>query len=96
MLRWVILILLLGQLLFIGCGTSTKSSDEKDGSTAAGCEEPQNTYPEGGGHYAGYKWAEEKGSGDCNSSSQSFKEGCEEYESQETEYQECENKKNKM
>jgi hypothetical protein len=91
-LRWVILILL-GQMSIAGCGTSTKSGENRGGNTVANCEEPQNPYPEGGGHYAGYKWAEEKGSGECNGSSQSFNEGCEEYETQEAEYQECERKK---
>jgi hypothetical protein len=90
--RWVILVLL-GKMSITGCGKSTESGDEKGGSASANCEEPQNPYPEGGGHYAGYKWAEEKGSGECNGSSQSFNEGCEEYETQEAEYQECESKK---
>ena len=62
---------------------SSKSPEEKP------CIEPENPYAEGTGHYAGYHWAEENG-GDCNGRSDSFNEGCEEYHSQEDEYEECE------
>ncbi|MGA8986053.1 MAG: hypothetical protein WB470_25520, partial [Candidatus Acidiferrales bacterium] len=61
----------------------------------AQCEEPVNPYDEGTGHYAGYEWAESRGSGTCDGSSQSFNEGCEEYESQVAEYDECEAEKHK-
>lgn len=71
--------------------SSPKSSEE--GSTV-NCTEPENPYDEGTGHYAGYEWAETHG-GSCNGRSQSFNEGCEEYEQQESEYQECERRKKK-
>jgi hypothetical protein len=80
---------LAGLLILIGCGSSKPSSDNDEGGGNTSCVEPQNPYDEGTGHYAGYKWAEEKGSGTCSSSSESFKEGCEEYESQESKYQNC-------
>jgi hypothetical protein len=57
------------------------------------CTEPENPYTEGAGHYAGYEWAESKAGGNCNGSSPSFNEGCQEYENQESEYQDCEAQK---
>lgn len=71
--------------------SSPKSSDEQE-ETAVSCTEPENPYTEGTGHYAGYQWAESHG-GSCNGPSQSFNEGCDEYEQQESAYQECERKK---
>jgi hypothetical protein len=91
-IRRVILVLM-SLLLIVGCGASTKSSDEENAGSASRCEEPQNPYSEGSGQYAGYVWAEEKGSGECNCSSQSFNEGCEDYEAQEAKYKECESNK---
>lgn len=75
--------------LVTGCADSKpKESEDKT------CVEPENPYDEGTGHYAGYKWAEENG-GDCNGNSASFNEGCEEYQSQEDEYEECQARNNK-
>lgn len=86
-----------GLLLTIGCRSSSESSTPSDstgtGASASSCTEPENPYDEGSGHYVGYEWAENSGSGTCGGNSQSFIEGCEEYESQEAEYQECEAKK---
>jgi hypothetical protein len=81
-----------GLLSGIGCTSAEKKSSDNDdeGSARVSCTEPENPYDEGTGHYAGYEWAEHSGSGTCTGSSQSFVEGCEEYESQESEYQECE------
>lgn len=88
---------LLGLLLIVGCSSSSSSSSSDsrgDGKAASpNCTEPENPYTEGSGHYAGFEWAEKNGSGTCSGSSQSFIEGCEEYESQESEYQECETRK---
>lgn len=86
---------LLGMLPTVGCtsSNSTDSSGHDNGNASASCVEPENPYTEGTGHYAGYEWAETKGSGTCGGSSQSFIEGCEEFETQESEYQECEAKK---
>jgi hypothetical protein len=70
--------------LYVGCSDSKpKTSDEK------ACAEPENPYQEGSGHYAGYEWAE-RNNGGCNGNSTSFAEGCEEYHSQEDEYESCE------
>lgn len=89
-----ILALTLAWLLLLVCCTSSppseSSSHEED--SAGQCAEPENPYEEGTGHYAGYEWAE-KNSGTCGGSSQSFTEGCEEHEHQESEYEECEAQK---
>ncbi len=82
---------LAGLMLAVGCRPSAPS-DSSGAASAPNCTEPENPYDEGSGHYAGYEWAESSGSGSCGGNSQSFIEGCEEYESQEAEYQECENK----
>lgn len=52
--------------------------------------EPENPYDEGGGHYAGYSWAEENDVDSCDGNSDSFIEGCEEYVSQRDSYDEYE------
>ncbi len=82
-----------GVLLTVGC-KSTAPSDSSgsigDAASAPNCVEPENPYDEGSGHYAGYEWAQSSGSGTCGGNSQSFIEGCEEYENQEAEYEECE------
>lgn len=91
-MRQLAIALVLGFVL-TGC-TSSKHSDAKEDAKAS-CEEPSNPYDEGTGHYAGYEWAESRGSGTCDGSSQSFNEGCEEYESQVAEYDECEAEKHK-
>ncbi len=82
-----------GLFVLFGCGSSESSRKDEEGGAAATCAEPENPYSEGTGHYAGYEWAEKQGSGACNTSSSSFNEGCEKYESQESEYQECEARK---
>ncbi len=92
-MRWPSLSVFLAVLVIsIGCGSSKPADNDNEGE-ATSCTEPSNPYTEGTGHYAGYEWAEKNGSGDCNTSSPSFNEGCEEYESQESEYEECEAKK---
>jgi hypothetical protein len=53
------------------------------------CAEPENPYGDGGGHDAGFNWAEENG-GSCMGNSDSFNEGCEEYFSQLERYEACE------
>jgi hypothetical protein len=85
--------MLSGWFLLFGCASSESSRKDEDSGAAATCTEPENPYSEGTGHYAGYEWAEKHGSGTCNTSSSSFNEGCEEYESQEAVYQACEARK---
>jgi hypothetical protein len=76
-------------VLMTAC-SSPKPPESKAEAEAKACKEPENPYSQGTGHYAGYEWAEKKGSGSCDGSSQSFNEGCEEYENQDAEYEECE------
>src|SRR5436309_1837293 len=89
---------LVGMSLLLGCtSSSSTSSDSSDNDEAApvNCTEPENPYDAGSGHYAGYEWAEEHNPSSCGGSSRSFIEGCEEYQEQESAYQECEPKKKK-
>ena len=83
-------------MLITSCRSAAPSnsfdSNGKATSTPA-CAEPENPYEEGSGHYAGYEWAQSNGTVACGGNSQSFIEGCEEYENQEAEYEECEAKK---
>jgi hypothetical protein len=82
---------MLASAILLGCG-SEKQTEKQETETKAGdvnCAEPENPYSQGTGHYAGYEWAEQS-AGSCNGRSQSFNEGCEEYEDQEAEYEECE------
>jgi hypothetical protein len=75
-------------LLLLGCGSDKEKQETETKTSNAICTEPENPYSQGTGHYAGYEWAEQHG-GSCNGRSQSFNEGCEEYEDQEAEYEEC-------
>lgn len=69
-----------------GDSNSDYQSSYSSGSNSS-CTEPENPYDEGSGHYAGWQWGEE--GNDCNGSSSSFIEGCEEYQSAEATYEEC-------
>lgn len=81
-------ILVLTALLFAtGCDSFSSSSNSKK-LKAEDCISPQNPYNDGGGHDAGFNWAAENGS-DCNGNSDSFNEGCAEYQRQLNEYNEC-------
>jgi hypothetical protein len=90
-------IALFGISLVTGCTSSSSSasstSSDDDDKTATNCTEPENPYDEGTGHYAGFEWAEEHNPASCGGSSQSFIEGCEEYQEQESTYETCEAKK---
>lgn len=94
-IRQALVLTLMGLLTLIaGCtSSSSKPSDNGSEDAAPKCTEPENPYTEGTGHYAGYEWAEQKDPATCGGSSQSFIEGCEEYQSQESGYEECEAKK---
>ena len=93
MRRFILPLTLAGLMLTVGCRSSAPSNSSDSSGDAVNCTEPENPYDEGSGHYAGYEWAQSSGSGTCGGNSQSFIEGCEEYESQEAKYQECEAKK---
>lgn len=51
------------------------------------CQEPENPYNYGSGHYAGFQWGENGNS--CGGNSTSFIDGCEEYLRQEEAYISC-------
>lgn len=96
MKRFFLQLTIAGLMLSVGCRSSTPSTASDDNGEAASaqtCTEPENPYEEGSGHYAGYEWAQNNGTGICGGNSQSFTEGCEEYESQEDEYEDCEAKR---
>jgi hypothetical protein len=85
-------LIFVASLFLVGCNSNSANGNQES-SGAAECVEPQNPYDEGSGHHAGYEWAEEKDSGICGGNSQAFIEGCEEYQRQESEYEDCEAKK---
>ncbi|SRR6266536_2382996 len=82
-------------ILTSSCTSSSSGSDSDQGTKnpSAQCQEPENPYDEGSGHYAGFQWAEEHDPASCGGNSQSFIEGCEEYQEQESAYEECTSKK---
>ena len=65
--------------------SSSSFSNKEDCSSL----EPSNPYDEGSGHYAGFEWGENGNS--CGGNSDSFIEGCEDYEGQEEAYSSCVN-----
>ena len=74
----------------LGCNSSTSSDENQEELASRHCTEPENPYEQGSGHYAGYEWAERNDPASCGGRSQSFIEGCEEYQNQESEYEDCE------
>lgn len=68
MRRLLLLLTVAGALLTVGCKSSapfdSSVSNVKAGS-APTCVEPESPYEEGSGHYAGYEWALNNGSGTC-------------------------------
>ena len=85
-------VLIVFVLLFSACESS--SSSEPSEKAEVSCEEPQNPYSEGSGHYAGFEWAEEHEPASCGGNSTSFIEGCEEWQNQSAEYEACKEKSN--
>lgn len=79
--------ILILSILLLGCNKK-ENIESTGGYKNVECVEPNNTYTEGSGHYAGFEWARENG-GLCNGNSTSFNEGCEEYYRQLNEYNEC-------
>lgn len=80
-------------VLSCGCTSSSSQQASEENSATAECHEPENPYDEGSGHYAGFQWAEEHDPASCGGNSQSFIEGCEEYQEQQSAYEECESKR---
>ena len=75
--------------LMLNCACTTSNSENAGGEITTQCIEPENPYDEGTGHYAGFEWGQNNGATTCGGSSDSFIEGCEEYQRQESEYAEC-------
>lgn len=62
----------------------------KTGILSRECIEPENPYSSySEGHYAGYEWAADRDPSVCGGNSQSFIEGCEEYQNQSEIYESC-------
>lgn len=94
--KGVISITLATVFMGVGCtsGDEQKSifnpyKNETTGETTRDCSslEPENPYSSGSGHYAGYEWGENGKT--CSGNSASFREGCNTYEEQEQEYENC-------
>lgn len=83
-----ILFVLIVSIVFLS-GCSANSYDSLGDESVKGCESPSNPYNDGGGHDAGFNWAEEKDVGSCGGKSDSFIEGCEEYLRQQSRYEKC-------
>jgi hypothetical protein len=62
----------------------TSSTFNHDSSDSNEYLEPENPYEYGTGHYAGYEWGAQ--GNDCTGNSQSFIEGCEEFQYQDELY----------
>jgi len=69
--------------------SSPEQSNSEDTRTSRNCDEPENPYSPGSGHYAGYEWAEQNDPGSCGGNSTSFIEGCEAYQEQSAAYEAC-------
>lgn len=85
-LYFIILIVFLS-FLFASCDKSSSSFDSSKSKEAL-CVAPNNPFNDGGGHDAGFNWAQENG-GSCDGHSEPFNEGCAEYYKQLNEYNSC-------
>lgn len=83
--RSSVLLSVLFVLAASACSDSTSSQTDA-------CLEPENPYNDGGGHDAGFKWAEENGPA-CDGNSDSFNEGCQEFFRQSERYEACQAEK---
>lgn len=73
--------------IFVGCSCSRNSDDVSKHSSSSDSSEysdKENPYEEGSGHSAGYEWAQEHEVESCGGNSESFREGCEEYQNQKS------------
>ena len=81
----------LALLAVVGCSGNSGSNDPTlTANSQMKCIEPKNPWSgQGGGHEAGFNWAEENGE-DCPSEhGQSFEEGCTEYYDQRERFEKC-------
>lgn len=84
--------LLLSVVIFLGAGCSSGSyRSEIQDRTVKNCDElePDNPYSYESGHYAGFEWAQRNEPSICSGNSNSFIEGCEEFQSQQEDYENC-------
>lgn len=78
---------------FVFGGSNSEYSDSSYGQptsfydSSEYCSEPENPFAYGSGHYAGWEWGEQGNY--CDGNSNSFIEGCEEYDQAQMEYEEC-------
>ena len=89
-MKWMILSGAL--VVIVGCSEQSTAKDEWVANSAfesRGCVEPENPYPPGTGHHAGFEWAEARNVGSCGGNSASFVAGCEKYVEQAAAYEEC-------
>jgi len=70
-----------------GYESSYPSSSNSVFTSDRDCVEPENPYDYGSGHYAGWQWGEEGNY--CSGNSNSFIEGCEEYQAAEEVFEQC-------
>lgn len=91
---WSTILLIASILPLSACSSSPSYNDSSyDGSSYTQDSsyadennvEVGNPYDQDTGHYAGYQWAEDHPGSDCSGNSQSFNEGCEEYNQQQDE-----------
>jgi hypothetical protein len=71
------------------CSKTSVSSEEAE------CVAPANPWSDGGGHEAGFNWAEQNHYECPNDHGESFEEGCVEYYNQLNQYEACEAAKHK-
>lgn len=87
------LLLIITFFLLISCSNNTneyQSDYYQNEEVKKECIEPGNPYDEWSGHYAWYERAIKNGR-TCSWNSNSFIEWCEEYYSQESDYENCSN-----
>ena len=81
--------------LTVACGDGSQQPESSSGdgvpsiTSSRTCNEPENPYPEGSGHYAGFEWAERNDPSSCGGNSVSFIEGCEVFLTQSEAYNAC-------
>lgn len=101
-ISWTFILISIISILGSGCNASgelKKSSFDPYTSKVTGekvkdCSilAPNNPYEDDSGHFAGFEWQQEN-NGICDGNSESFNEGCEEFNRQQSDYIACINKK---
>lgn len=100
-MKWVIIIIAIAGLIYLFSGPAKNKNPYESESSQTNvvtsspiretnkedCQSPSDPYDEGSGHYAGFEWGAE--GNDCGGNSDSFIEGCQEYERQLNSYNVC-------